>query len=222
MHRVLILYGTPTNPQAFQDYYLNSHLAVAAKLPGLRSLRYSFDLAAADGPAPYFAIAEAEFDSAAAYEAAMASPEGQAVLADIPNYATGGVAVLDYTLQGPEPPRAEAEVVGVHEIDLGAAADPAEFERLAAAAVAAVAPPGMSARMLKGNRGHRTGKYLLLFEIDTVENRDMVFPVADSQDPGPALQAHFDAHPATAEAWGQLISFEPSTELSTDYVDLRA
>lgn len=99
MHRALVLYGTPENPQAFQDYYLNSHLPVTAKLPGLRSLRYSFDLAAADGPAPYFAIAEAEFDSAEAYRSAMASPEGQQVLADIPNYATGGVAVLDYSLE---------------------------------------------------------------------------------------------------------------------------
>lgn len=29
----------------------------------------------------------------------MASPEGQAVLADIPNYATGGVVILDYPVQ---------------------------------------------------------------------------------------------------------------------------
>lgn len=220
MHRALVLYGTPENPQAFQDYYLNSHLAVAAKLPGLRSLRYSFDLAAADGPAPYFAIAEAEFDSAEAYEAAMASPEGQQVLADIPNYATGGVAVLDYSLEGTQPQRAVGQVIGVHEIDLSAEADPAEYERLVAAAVSEPAPPGMSVRAFKGDRGRRTGKYLTLFEIDTVENRDTVFPVENSPDGSAALQAFFEANPAAAEAWGRVINYEPSTDVSTDYVNL--
>ena len=42
---------------------------------------------------------EAEFDDAEALGAAMASPEGQAVLADIPNYATGGVVILNYPVQ---------------------------------------------------------------------------------------------------------------------------
>ena len=42
---------------------------------------------------------EADFDDAAAYAAAMASPDGQAVRADVPNYATGGVVVLNYELR---------------------------------------------------------------------------------------------------------------------------
>jgi hypothetical protein len=39
---------------------------------------------------------EAEFDDAEALGAALASPEGQAVVADIPNYATGGAVILNY------------------------------------------------------------------------------------------------------------------------------
>jgi hypothetical protein len=53
-------------------------------------MRYSFDVAAAEGESPYFGVMEAEFDDAEALGAAMASPEGLAVVADIPNYATGG------------------------------------------------------------------------------------------------------------------------------------
>jgi quinol monooxygenase YgiN len=42
---------------------------------------------------------EAEFDDADALTASMASPEGQAVVADIPNYATGGAIMLSYPVQ---------------------------------------------------------------------------------------------------------------------------
>ena len=41
----------------------------------------------------------ADFDDAAAYSAATESPEGQATRADVPNYATGGVVVLNYELR---------------------------------------------------------------------------------------------------------------------------
>jgi hypothetical protein len=39
---------------------------------------------------------EAESDDAEALGAAMTSSEGQAKVADIPNYATGGAVVLNY------------------------------------------------------------------------------------------------------------------------------
>ena len=68
-------------------------------MPGQRSMRYSFDVGAPGGESPYFGVMEAEFDDVDSLGAAMASPEGQAVLADIPNYATGGVVILDYPVQ---------------------------------------------------------------------------------------------------------------------------
>ena len=42
---------------------------------------------------------EADFDDAAALSAGRGSPEGQAVTADVPNYATGGAVVLNYELR---------------------------------------------------------------------------------------------------------------------------
>ena len=58
--------------------------------------RPSFDVAASEGESPYFCVFEADFDDAAALSAARASPEGRAVRADTPNYATGGAVALNY------------------------------------------------------------------------------------------------------------------------------
>lgn len=57
--------------------------------------RYSLDVHA-EGESPYFAVFEADFPDAATLGAAMRSPQGQAVAADVPNYATGGAVVIDY------------------------------------------------------------------------------------------------------------------------------
>ena len=99
MRRLLVLYPPPSDPDHFRSYYEGTHLPLAAKLPGLRGYRYSVDVTAPGGESPYFCVFEADFDDAAAYRAALASPEGQAVLADVPNYATGGVVSLNYELR---------------------------------------------------------------------------------------------------------------------------
>ena len=99
MHRLHVLYPPPMDPDHFRSYYEDTHLPLAAKLPGLRGYRYSFDVAAAEGESPYFCVFEADFDDAAALSAARASPAGQAVRADIPNYATGGAVALNYELR---------------------------------------------------------------------------------------------------------------------------
>ncbi|MET1034258.1 MAG: EthD family reductase [Arthrobacter sp.] len=99
MHKLMVLYPEPDNRQAFIDYYTRDHLPLAARLPGLLGWRYSMEIS--DGPAgsaAYFAVFEADFPHAEAFRSAMASPEGQAVVADVPNYATGGAVVLDYAV----------------------------------------------------------------------------------------------------------------------------
>jgi uncharacterized protein (TIGR02118 family) len=99
MHRLLVLYPPPTDPDHFRNYYEDTHIPLAAKMPGLRGYRYGFDVAAAEGESPYFCVFEADFDDAAALSAARASDAGQAVRADVPNYATGGAVVLNYEIR---------------------------------------------------------------------------------------------------------------------------
>jgi uncharacterized protein (TIGR02118 family) len=99
VHRVLVLYPPPADPDHFRSYYEETHLKLVAELPGLRGYSYAFDVAAAEGDSPYFCVFEADFDDAAAYGAAMGSPRGQATRADVANYATGGAVVVNYELR---------------------------------------------------------------------------------------------------------------------------
>ncbi|MBK1782972.1 EthD family reductase [Prauserella cavernicola] len=96
MYRLTVLYPPPTDPEHFREYYVNTHLPLAATLPGLRAMRYSLDVSAPGGQSPYFAVFEGDFDSYDAMVAALSSEQGQAVNADVPNYATGGVHMIHY------------------------------------------------------------------------------------------------------------------------------
>jgi uncharacterized protein (TIGR02118 family) len=65
--------------------------------PGLRALRISHGAVnAAAGTSPYYFVAELMFDSMAAIQSGLASPEGQATAADLQNFADGGVTLLMY------------------------------------------------------------------------------------------------------------------------------
>ncbi|MFB8004009.1 EthD family reductase [Nocardia sp. NPDC056000] len=99
MHRLLVLYPEPTDPDHFRDYYVTKHLPLVREMPGLLACRYSFDVTASRGESPYFAVFEADFADDAALAAAQASPQGQRASADVANYATGGVVVIDYPTQ---------------------------------------------------------------------------------------------------------------------------
>jgi uncharacterized protein (TIGR02118 family) len=102
MHKILVLYPEPTDRAAFEDYYVNKHLPLAAKLPGLKMRRYSINVSGLGGPSagsPYFAVFEGEFDSPEDMAAAVSSPEGQALLADEANFATGGAVVVNYPVE---------------------------------------------------------------------------------------------------------------------------
>lgn len=94
MHKLLVLYPEPADRAAFAAYYESTHLPLARKLPGMLGSRYSLGVKGADSP--YFAVFEADFADVDAFRAAMGSAEGQAVAADVPNYATGGAVVVDY------------------------------------------------------------------------------------------------------------------------------
>jgi uncharacterized protein (TIGR02118 family) len=99
MHKLVVLYPRPADPDHFRDYYVTNHLPLVTRMPGLLAWRYSFDVAATQGQTPYFAVFEAEFADAAAMTAARASPQGQQVAADVANYATGGAVVIHYPVQ---------------------------------------------------------------------------------------------------------------------------
>ena len=96
MAQLLVLYNTPADPAAFDLYYRDTHIPVAQKIPGLRSYTISNGpVQALAGSAPHL-VAILTFDSMAGLSAALASPEGQAAAADLPNFASGGATLLTY------------------------------------------------------------------------------------------------------------------------------
>lgn len=95
MAKIYAMYRTPTYAAAFERYYFDKHVPLAKTIPGLRSYEVTRGpLAAMGGPAPYHLVATLSFDSRAAIDAAIVSPQGQAIAGDMGNFATGWVDVL--------------------------------------------------------------------------------------------------------------------------------
>ena len=98
--QLLALYNQPADPTHFEQYYFGTHVPIAKQLPGLR--KYTTNkgaIGAPNGVAAYYLIAVLEFDSMDAIQSAFASSQGQAAVADVPKFATGGVALLMYETQ---------------------------------------------------------------------------------------------------------------------------
>jgi uncharacterized protein (TIGR02118 family) len=99
VHRLVVSYGQPTDPEAFDAYYREIHAPLALRQPGL--VRFTFGRARSLDPAqtgPYL-VAELDFDSEQAMGESMASPEGRAAGKDISNFATGGVSLVHFDVQ---------------------------------------------------------------------------------------------------------------------------
>jgi uncharacterized protein (TIGR02118 family) len=95
MAQLVVMYKTPKDAAAFDKYYVDKHIPIAKKIPGLRKYEVSHGAVATPaGPAGYHLVALLQFDNMAAIQTAMGSAEGQAAVADVGNFATGGVDIL--------------------------------------------------------------------------------------------------------------------------------
>ena len=95
MAELVVLYKTPKDPTAFDQYYFETHVPLAKKIPGLRKYRVSQGaIGTPAGPSGLHLIATLTFDNLAAIQAAFASPEGQATAADVAKFASGGVDMV--------------------------------------------------------------------------------------------------------------------------------
>jgi uncharacterized protein (TIGR02118 family) len=95
MYKLTVLYGHPTNAEAFEKYYQEKHLPLASTMEGVDKLEVTKLLGTPDGQkADYYRMAEMYFSSVEQMQETMASPEGQATVNDLSNFATGGVNVM--------------------------------------------------------------------------------------------------------------------------------
>ena len=112
------------------------------------------------------------------------------------------------------------KVFGLHEIELQPGVQPEEYERFSAEKIAPSPElAGWKTHLLKGERGTRAGKYLVLLEIESLEARDRYFPRPGEE--SEEFTRFFEQHPEAAaalEKWQELGPFGSETDISTDYV----
>jgi len=95
MARLVVMYKTPKDVAAFDAYYVNTHIPIAKRIPGLRKYEVSKGpVSTPAGPSGLQLVATLHFDDVAAIQRAFASPEGQAAAADVQKFATGGVDMI--------------------------------------------------------------------------------------------------------------------------------
>ena len=108
-----------------------------------------------------------------------------------------------------------AKVLEIHTFDLKPGTGEKTFEEFVMREVLPIyrRVPGQDAQLLKGDRGERAGKYLMLVEVESVERRNQINP-PEGQDAYPeeiqALMGDVDA------IWDRFFSFvEPETSYTS-------
>ena len=91
MVKLTVLYDQPEDAAAFEKYYLETHVPGGAQLPNL--VKFEINKAVGEQP-PYYRTADLYFDDMASLQACLASPMGQAAVADVDKFAKGRYKVL--------------------------------------------------------------------------------------------------------------------------------
>ena len=95
MIRLTVLYGHPVDPVEFDRYYRDVHIPLARKMTELKGWTIGKCQAATEREEPpYYMIVGLYAESREAMEAILDTPEGKATVADVANFATGGVTFL--------------------------------------------------------------------------------------------------------------------------------
>lgn len=93
--KLTILHHTPKDPAAFDKYYEQTHMPLAAAVKGLPPMERSKPMPLRPGaPMPYYQVVEFRFDSPEHFRSVMGSPEWAKVGADVKNFATNGITVV--------------------------------------------------------------------------------------------------------------------------------
>jgi uncharacterized protein (TIGR02118 family) len=94
MHILTVLYHHPDDPAAFDKHYESTHAPMVGPIPGVKSFTYRHCSSLDGTTPPYYLIAELGFDSLEDLQGGMGSDAGQVAVADVPNFASGGVTMF--------------------------------------------------------------------------------------------------------------------------------
>ena len=91
--KIVVVFGHPEDTEIFEGYYRTVHLPLARAMPKCVSLESALAVSEAVGEkAAFYRIATMTFNSDADLAACVGSAAGQAALADVANFATGGAS----------------------------------------------------------------------------------------------------------------------------------
>jgi uncharacterized protein (TIGR02118 family) len=94
MVKLVALYKKPANIQEFDQHYFDTHLPLAAQIPGLKRVEVSKISGSPAGESEYHLIAEMYFENMDALKAGMSSPEGKASGKDLMSFAKDVVYMM--------------------------------------------------------------------------------------------------------------------------------
>jgi uncharacterized protein (TIGR02118 family) len=95
MVKAMVLYGHPKSAEDFEKYYAGPHAVIAAKMPEVARLELTLFLPGPDGTKPpFYRMAELYYATPAQMHHSLGSPEGTAVIEDLPKFATGGFTLM--------------------------------------------------------------------------------------------------------------------------------
>ena len=107
-----------------------------------------------------------------------------------------------------------AKVFGLHRVRLRRGINAEEFEKFVTEEVFPLPWSGLSVHLLKGDRGDREGKYLWVYEFESIEAREEVFPEGQLSE---EFQQFFESHAAVWEKCNTFAHPLPDP-FNTDYV----
>jgi len=128
-----------------------------------------------------------------------------------------GIALVVHAAEMRAP--AKPQVFSIREFELKSGVKAQEFEALARREFARILPEdkvGSRLRLFKGDRGERKGRYLLLWEFESVAARDECFP-KEGRGCSPAFERNWKRVKLSLEKLG---SFLKEKDSYTDYVTI--
>lgn len=88
MARMVVIYKTPADVEAFERHYFETHVPLVKKIPGFKKYEISRGpVRVITGPTNVHLVATVYFEDFEAMQRGFASPEGQAAAADRRSYA---------------------------------------------------------------------------------------------------------------------------------------
>jgi hypothetical protein len=108
-------------------------------------------------------------------------------------------------------------VFGLHEVELPEGMATEEYVQRFGRELASLPNyPGWKTYLLRGDRGDRAGKLLLLFEVESVEARDRYFPRPDEE--SEEARRFDEQHRDASAVWEKYGAFLLKPHSWTDYV----